>query len=68
MRFSQAEYDQHLVDPQWSLKETHYLFEILARYDLRFIVVADRYEYRDGARVKQRTIEVRFLLCARLIE
>jgi DNA methyltransferase 1-associated protein 1 len=47
MEYSQYEYDQHLVDKtgNWSSHETAYLFDILREYDLRFIVVADRYEY-----------------------
>lgn len=61
MEFSQFEYDQHLADPAWSLHETSYLFDMLRIYDLRFIVVADRYEYKgpngteSGSR---RTVEV----------
>jgi DNA methyltransferase 1-associated protein 1 len=46
MEYSQYEYDQHLVDPNWTAHETTYLFDMLRTYDLRFIVVADRYEYQ----------------------
>lgn len=61
MEYSQYEYDQHLVDPNWSADETRYLFDLLRQYDLRFVVAGDRYEYR-GSRgkdpVKKRSIEV----------
>lgn len=61
MEFSQFEYDQHLVDPAWSLEETNYLFDMLRSYNLRFIVVADRYEYNvtEGVDLARgRTVEV----------
>jgi DNA methyltransferase 1-associated protein 1 len=45
MEYSQYEYDLHLADPNWTAHETAYLFDMLRVYDLRFIVVADRYEY-----------------------
>lgn len=52
MTFSQAEYDQYLKEDGWTREETVYLFDLLREYDLRFIVVADRYEFG------KRTIEV----------
>lgn len=61
MEFSQFEYDQHLVDPAWSQHETDYLFDLLRTYDLRFIVVADRYDYKGSTGSepgKRRTVEV----------
>lgn len=61
MEFSQFEYDQHLVDPTWSLHETTYLFDLLRNYDLRFIVVADRYDYHGPTGTEmggRRTVEV----------
>ncbi|GHJ86311.1 hypothetical protein NliqN6_2713 [Naganishia liquefaciens] len=33
------------TDDKWTLDETTYLFTLLQAYDLRFIVVADRYAY-----------------------
>lgn len=63
MEFSQFEYDQHLVDSAWSLHETTYLFDMLRTYDLRFIVVADRYDYKGSSGTEPgvtRTVEVGF--------
>jgi DNA methyltransferase 1-associated protein 1 len=40
------------LDDDWSREETDYLFDLLRKYDLRFLVVADRWEYPS-----QRTVE-----------
>lgn len=64
MEFSQYEYDQHLADPTWSQHETNYLFDLLRTYDLRFIVVADRYDYKGPTGTEsgmRRTVEVSLL-------
>ncbi|KAL7412081.1 hypothetical protein BDY24DRAFT_416629 [Mrakia frigida] len=45
MDFSQQEYDTNLRDEDWSQAETSYLFSLLREYDLRFVIVADRYAY-----------------------
>lgn len=62
IEYSQFEYDQHLVSPEWTFHETGYLFNLLRLYDLRFVIVADRYEYiapkGDGSTTR-RSIEVR---------
>jgi len=55
MEYSQYEYDQHLTDPNWTSQETTYLFNLLREFDLRFIVVADRYSYQNA---RTRTVEV----------
>jgi DNA methyltransferase 1-associated protein 1 len=74
MEYSQFEYDQHLTDPHWSAHETAYLFDILRSYDLRFIVSADRYEYRGATGrelPKRRSVEEikdrYYTICRRLI-
>lgn len=43
-----------ILDPDWSKEETDYLFNLAREYDLRFMVMADRYEYPG----KPRSIEV----------
>ncbi|KAI5455196.1 swr complex subunit [Naganishia albida] len=43
--YTQAEYEQWLQDDKWTADETNYLFSLLKEYDLRFLVVADRYAY-----------------------
>lgn len=42
-----------IVDNDWSKEETDYLFELCKKYDLRFPVIEDRYNYEN----KQRTME-----------
>lgn len=61
MEYSSFEYDQHLTDPNWTAHETAYLFDKLRTYDLRFIIAADRYEYKGmtgTAPTKRRSVEV----------
>lgn len=74
MEYSQFEYDQHLVDPNWTPHETQYLFDLLRTYDLRFVVAADRYEYvAPGVEgpPKQRSVEEMkdryYTICRRLV-
>lgn len=48
-----------LIDKEWTKEETDYLFDLVKEYDLRWQVIADRYNYKGG---KPRTMEVyRFL-------
>ncbi|KAL0249704.1 SWR1-complex protein 4 [Cryptococcus tetragattii IND107] len=72
MEYSQFEYDQHLVDPNWTPQETEYLFELLKEYDLRFIIAADRYAYISPEGEKRvRSVEDMkdryYTICRRLI-
>ncbi|WVN88619.1 uncharacterized protein L203_103830 [Cryptococcus depauperatus CBS 7841] len=74
MEYSRYEYDQHLVDSDWTPHETQYLFDLLREYDLRFIVVADRYEYlgptKTGPAKKRSVEELKdryYTICRRLL-
>lgn len=69
MEYSQYEYDQHLTDPGWTEHETAYLFNLLREYDLRFIVVADRYMYArtKGDQLRSRSVEVSSLHAMKLM-
>ena len=40
-------------DPDWTKEETDYLWSLCAEFDLRWIIITDRYEWQD----KQRTME-----------
>ncbi|MCQ2821555.1 MAG: SANT/Myb-like DNA-binding domain-containing protein [archaeon] len=56
IKFSENEY-KTLIEPHdtnWTYEETKYLWDLLELYDLRFIVVYDRY---DTEKYKDRTIE-----------
>ncbi|KAF9900353.1 swr complex subunit [Linnemannia zychae] len=43
--FSPEEYTSHLKDPDWTLEETSYLWDLCRRFDLRWVVIQDRYEW-----------------------
>ena len=45
------------LDNEWTKEETDYLLNLCRKYDLRFIVIADRYEYSN---TKSRSIEVKY--------
>ena len=44
-RYTDDEYNQHLKSEDWSREETDYLMDLAEEYDLRWILVADRYDY-----------------------
>ncbi|CAA0831998.1 SWR1-complex protein 4 [Striga hermonthica] len=43
IRYTDEEYEKHLTNPAWTKEETDQLFDLCERFDLRFIVVADRF-------------------------
>lgn len=47
------------IDKEWTKEETDYLFEFVKEYDLRWPVIADRYDFKDG---KPRSMEVRLFV------
>ncbi|KAK6508342.1 swr complex subunit [Arthrobotrys conoides] len=53
LEYSDAEYDAVLKDDDWSRQETDYLFNLIKEYDLRWVVIADRFEFEG----KDRTME-----------
>lgn len=44
--YREQEYEAHLKDKDWSKAETDYLVQVCEEYDLRWILIADRYNYR----------------------
>ncbi|RUP45175.1 LOW QUALITY PROTEIN: hypothetical protein BC936DRAFT_148522 [Jimgerdemannia flammicorona] len=54
VEYNDEEYIKHLNDPQWTREETDYLFDLCRRFDLRFVVIADRYDFGN----KTRSMEV----------
>lgn len=52
--YTDEEYSKHLAEETWTKEETDHLFELCRRFDLRFIVIQDRF---DGGRFQKRTIE-----------
>lgn len=43
--FSEESYEEALKTDSWSYEETKYLFELATRYDLRWLVIHDRYDF-----------------------
>lgn len=44
--YSEQEYQMHLHDDGWTKGETDHLFDLCKRFDLRFVVIHDRYDYQ----------------------
>ncbi|KAG8086241.1 hypothetical protein GUJ93_ZPchr0010g8221 [Zizania palustris] len=67
LKYTDEEYEKYLTDPAWSREETDQLFELCERFDLRFIVIADRFpSARSVEDLKSRYYSVtRALLIAR---
>ncbi|MCI4380513.1 hypothetical protein PGIGA_G00240790 [Pangasianodon gigas] len=47
--YSEQEYQMYLHDDGWTKAETDHLFDLCKRFDLRFIVVHDRYDHQQDA-------------------
>ncbi|CAB4302423.1 unnamed protein product [Prunus armeniaca] len=43
VKYTDDEYEKYLTDPIWTKEETDQLFDMCQRFDLRFIVIADRF-------------------------
>ncbi|XP_022728293.1 SWR1-complex protein 4-like isoform X3 [Durio zibethinus] len=43
IRYTDEEYEKYLTDPTWTKEETDQLFDFCERFDLRFIIIADRF-------------------------
>jgi DNA methyltransferase 1-associated protein 1 len=52
--YTNAEYQQHLNSDSWKREDTDHLFDLCQRFDLRFVLVNDRW---DRQKCKARPIE-----------
>lgn len=52
--YTDNQYNQHLKSDDWSREETDHLMDLARRFDLRFIIMADRY---DAPRFTKRSVE-----------
>ncbi|KAK7255673.1 hypothetical protein RIF29_29090 [Crotalaria pallida] len=43
IKYTNEEYEKYLTDPIWTKEETDQLFDLCKRFDLRFVVIADRF-------------------------
>lgn len=55
--YSEQEYQVHLHDDGWTKAETDHLFDLCKRFDLRFIVVHDRYDHQQYRVITQKLIQ-----------
>lgn len=46
MRYTDEQYNQYLKNDNWSREETDYLMDLVQEYDLRWVVIYDRYDYQ----------------------
>ena len=53
--YTDAQYETHLKSEDWDRSETDYLVELVHEWDLRWVVIADRYEYEPSDRQSQDT-------------
>lgn len=66
--YSNDEYIQHLRDDDWTKEETDYLIELCHAYDLRFVVIHDRYDWPSGKPRSIEDLKARYYaICRRLI-
>ncbi|XP_062002795.1 SWR1-complex protein 4 [Rosa rugosa] len=67
IKYTDEEYDKYLTDPMWTKEETDQLFDLCQQFDLRFIVIADRFpSSRTVEELKHRYYSVsRHILIAR---
>ncbi|KAJ5485029.1 SWR1-complex protein 4 [Penicillium diatomitis] len=45
-RYTDEEYNRHLKSDDWTREETDYLMDLVAEYDVRWVIIADRYDYQ----------------------
>ena len=45
-QYTDEQYETHLKSEDWSKEETDYLINLATEFDLRWIVISDRYEYK----------------------
>ncbi|GAQ07899.1 SWR1-complex protein 4 [Aspergillus lentulus] len=45
-RYTDDEYNRHLKSDDWSRQETDYLMDLVEEYNLRWVVIADRYDFQ----------------------
>jgi DNA methyltransferase 1-associated protein 1 len=51
--YTDAEYDTYLQHEDWTKEETDYLIDLCREYGLRWVVIADRYDYQPSTKVEQ---------------
>mmetsp|Transcript_26226 Transcript_26226/g.67449 ORF Transcript_26226/g.67449 Transcript_26226/m.67449 type:complete len:327 (-) Transcript_26226:546-1526(-) len=67
--YTDEEYNNLLaaMDPRWSRAETDYLMDLCVQFDLRFNVIADRYQFQGGPRRSMEDMKARYYSLARAL-
>ncbi|XP_041745705.1 DNA methyltransferase 1-associated protein 1 isoform X1 [Coregonus clupeaformis] len=65
--YSEQEYQMYLHDDGWTKAETDHLFDLCKRFDLRFIVVHDRYDHQQYRKRSTEDLKERYYnICGKL--
>uniref|UniRef100_A0AAY4BD75 DNA methyltransferase 1-associated protein 1 n=1 Tax=Denticeps clupeoides TaxID=299321 RepID=A0AAY4BD75_9TELE len=65
--YSEQEYQQHLHDDGWTKAETDHLFDLCKRFDLRFVVIHDRYDHQQYRKRSVEDLKERYYnICGKL--
>ncbi|XP_034005661.1 DNA methyltransferase 1-associated protein 1 isoform X1 [Trematomus bernacchii] len=65
--YSEQEYQVHLHDDGWTKAETDHLFDLSKRFDLRFVVVQDRYDHQQYRKRSVEDLKERYYtICGKL--
>ncbi|XP_064186562.1 DNA methyltransferase 1-associated protein 1 isoform X1 [Anguilla rostrata] len=65
--YSEQEYQMYLHDDGWTKAETDHLFDLCKRFDLRFIVIHDRYDHQQFRKRSVEDLKERYYtICAKL--
>jgi DNA methyltransferase 1-associated protein 1 len=70
VNIKKEEYDQvsDTLDPTWTWEETEYLWELCKEFDLRFIVIQDRYFFKNQDRSVEELKERYYSVCRKILE
>ncbi|KAF3936850.1 hypothetical protein ABW19_dt0205108 [Dactylella cylindrospora] len=68
LEYSDAEYDAVLKDDDWSRQETDYLFNLIREWDLRWVVIVDRYEFEGKTRTMEDLKARYYSVCRNVME
>ena len=66
--YTDEEYEMIGKDPDWTKEETDYLFDMCRNFDLRFIIVHDRYTWIESKRSLEDLKDRYFSLARRILE
>ncbi|XP_037762939.1 DNA methyltransferase 1-associated protein 1 isoform X1 [Chelonia mydas] len=65
--YSEQEYQMYLHDDAWTKVETDHLFDLSRRFDLRFVVIHDRYDHQQFKKRSVEDLKERYYhICAKL--